>query len=134
MATPNDSQNDGVHSKTDYMEALKSVKVEEFKDIGKIPCARTSLLYGMGAAFGIAAIRFITKRNVKSASNWAVGAFCGVSAINFELCQMDRKQKIERLQLIVRESDSNARASALRKGIQVVIDDDVAKDSPSGKE
>ncbi|ORX43853.1 hypothetical protein DM01DRAFT_1387022 [Hesseltinella vesiculosa] len=121
----NDHQGD-VHSKADYVDALKSVKLEELKDIGKIPCARTSLLYGIGAGFGIAALRFITKRNIKSSSNWAVGTFCGVSAINFELCQMERKQKLERLQLIVKESDSKARASAIRKGIQVVIDEPAA--------
>ncbi|CAO3630000.1 unnamed protein product [Cunninghamella blakesleeana] len=119
---------EGVPEKSDYVEALKTVKVEDFKDIGKIPCARNSLLYGIGAAFGLGAIRFILKRSVPSAANWAVGSFCGVSVVSFELCQMDRKQKLERLQLIIKETDSSPkqqrlRQEAINKSIQVVIDD-----------
>ncbi|CAO3596483.1 unnamed protein product, partial [Absidia cylindrospora] len=70
---PNIRHNDtnGVPDKTDYVEVLKTVKLEEFKDVGKIPCARTSLMYGMGAAFGLGAIRFILKRSVPTATNWA---------------------------------------------------------------
>ncbi|KAI8100111.1 uncharacterized protein BX664DRAFT_355455 [Halteromyces radiatus] len=119
---------DGVPDKSDYVEALKTVKLEEFKDIGKIPCARTSLLYGMGAAFGLGGIRFLIKRSVPTSANWAVASFCGVSVVNFELCQMDRKQKLERLRLIVKETDSSPnqrrQKEAIKKNLQVIVDED----------
>ena len=44
--------------------------------------------------------------SVPSAANWAVAAFCGISAIAFEMCHMDRRQKLERLHLIVKETNS----------------------------
>ncbi|KAI8335425.1 hypothetical protein BC941DRAFT_430282 [Chlamydoabsidia padenii] len=118
---------EGVPDKSDYVEALKTVKVEEFKDIGKIPCARPALLYGIGAAFGLGAIRFLVKRSVPTSANWAVGAFCGVSAIGFELCQMERKQKLDRLRMIVKETDSSPKQrqrDAIKKNIQVIVDQD----------
>ncbi|KAI9027177.1 hypothetical protein CLU79DRAFT_740690, partial [Phycomyces nitens] len=87
-------------------EALKTVKIEDFKDVPKIPCARNSLLYGMGSGIGVGAIRYMMKQRIPTAANWAVGVFCGVSAISFELCQMARKQKLEKLQLIVKATDS----------------------------
>ncbi|CDH51660.1 predicted protein [Lichtheimia corymbifera JMRC:FSU:9682] len=89
-----------------FSDALKTIKVEDFSNVGKIPCARNAFLYGMGAGFGIGGVRYIVKRSVPSAANWAVAAFCGISAIAFELCHMDRRQKLERLHLIVKETNS----------------------------
>ncbi|KAJ9098264.1 hypothetical protein QFC21_004593 [Naganishia friedmannii] len=50
-------------------------------DIGSIPCARQALLSGIVAAFGIGSISYIARRRPKSAANWAVGSFVGISAI-----------------------------------------------------
>ncbi|KAI9276744.1 hypothetical protein BDA99DRAFT_554700 [Phascolomyces articulosus] len=89
-----------------FSEAFQTIKVEDFKNVGKIPCARNALLYGMGGAFGVGGIRYMVKRTVPTAANWAVAAFCGISLISFEMCQMDRKSKLERLHLIVKETNS----------------------------
>ncbi|KAI9316996.1 hypothetical protein BX666DRAFT_2027070 [Dichotomocladium elegans] len=101
-----ENQSNNHNEKPTVTDAFKTIKLEDFKDVGKIPCARNSLLYGMGAGLGLGSIRFFVKRSVPSAANWAVAAFCGVSAIAFEMCQMDRKQKLEKLHLIVKESNS----------------------------
>lgn len=53
------------------------------------------------------AIRFATRRAIPTSANWAVASFCGVSAISFEACQMERRQKMEKLRLIVKATDSS---------------------------
>lgn len=40
-------------------ESLKSIKLEDFSTFHKKPCARDSLLLGLGAGFGIGGIRGI---------------------------------------------------------------------------
>lgn len=52
------------------------------------------------------AIRFLSKRAIPTSTNWAVLTFMGVSAVSFEACQMERKQKIEKMRLIVKATDS----------------------------
>ncbi|OAD67496.1 hypothetical protein PHYBLDRAFT_151404 [Phycomyces blakesleeanus NRRL 1555(-)] len=87
-------------------ETATTVKLEDFKDVPKIPCARNAMLYGMGAGTGVGAVRYLMKQRIPTAANWAVAVFCGVSAVSFELCQMARKQKLEKLQLIIKATDS----------------------------
>ncbi|KAF7722579.1 hypothetical protein EC973_002932 [Apophysomyces ossiformis] len=119
MATSDDT------SRPTFTDALKTVKMEDFKDLNRIPCARNSLLYGMGAGLGLGSIRYIATSKVPSAANWAVGAFCGVSIIAFEMCQMQRKQKLEKLHMIVKETESRRPPTVVneRKGaFQVVVD------------
>lgn len=89
-----------------FVDALKTVKLEDFKEVNRIPCARNALLYGMGAGVAMGAIRFLSKRAIPTSTNWAVATFMGVSAISFEACQMERKQKIEKMRLIVKATDS----------------------------
>lgn len=57
------------------------------------------------------ALRFVSKRRIPTSANWAVATFIGVSAISFEACQMDRKQKIEKMRLIVKATDSRPKPS-----------------------
>lgn len=59
-----------------------------------------------------------------TAANWAVGTFCGVSLIAFEMCQMDRKQKTERLHLIIKETNSRqtVKEQIKKGGLQVIVD------------
>ncbi|KAG2230995.1 hypothetical protein INT48_002774 [Thamnidium elegans] len=89
-----------------FVDALKTVKLEDFKEVNRIPCARNALLYGIATGVTVGALRFIRKRSIPTSANWAVASFIGVSAISFEACQMDRKQKIEKMKLIVKATDS----------------------------
>ncbi|KAG0169103.1 hypothetical protein DFQ28_002289 [Apophysomyces sp. BC1034] len=114
----------GDSSTPTFSDALKTVKLEDFKDVNRIPCARNSILYGMGAGLGLGSIRYIATSKVPSAANWAVGAFCGVSIIAFEMCQMQRKQKLEKLHLIVKETESR-RPTVVNEhkgAFQIVVD------------
>ncbi|KAI7863578.1 hypothetical protein BDF14DRAFT_1885003 [Spinellus fusiger] len=88
-------------------EAFKTVKLEDFKQVAKIPCARNALLYGMGTGVSVGAIRYLMKRKVPTAANWAVVAFCGVSLVSFEMCHLERKSKIEKLHRIIKATDAH---------------------------
>ncbi|GAB5586330.1 hypothetical protein Unana1_01230 [Umbelopsis nana] len=98
-------------------EALKTVKIEDLKNVPQIPCARNSLLYGIGGGAGFGAIRFLTRRSVPSAANWAVGSFCAIATISFEMCQMDRRNTVTKLRTKINEIKS-------REGTQIVEERD----------
>ncbi|KNE59122.1 hypothetical protein AMAG_03460 [Allomyces macrogynus ATCC 38327] len=74
------------------IDVLKSLKTDDFKKVGEVPCARSALLYGIGTGFGAGALRFAFRGSVLSASNYAVATFCAVSALSWEVCrwQMQR--------------------------------------------
>jgi hypothetical protein len=64
------------------------------------------LMMWIVAGISVGAVRFATKRALPTSTNWAVATFCGVSIASFEGCQMERRQKIEKLKLIVKATDS----------------------------
>ncbi|KAI9483321.1 MAG: hypothetical protein EXX96DRAFT_459889, partial [Benjaminiella poitrasii] len=47
-----------------FVDALKTIKLEDFKEIKQIPCARNALLYGIVAGVTMGAVRFALKRRV----------------------------------------------------------------------
>jgi hypothetical protein len=68
---------------------------------------------GGGAGFG--AIRFLAKRSVPSAANWAVGSFCLISIISFEMCQMDRRNTVTKLRTKINEVKSRERMQTIEE-------------------
>ncbi|KAJ5751629.1 hypothetical protein N7520_008546 [Penicillium odoratum] len=79
-----------------YSEVVGDVSMSEISSFYKAPCARESLLTGIGAGFGIGGIRgvFGGMRSLWSAGNWAVGAFAITSLAAYEFC---RRQRIEEM-------------------------------------
>jgi hypothetical protein len=69
-------------------------------------CHKLIIFFLIGAGITVGVLRFVSKRAIPTSANWAVGTFMGVSAISFEACQMERKQKIEKMKLIVKATDS----------------------------
>ncbi|KAI8581392.1 hypothetical protein K450DRAFT_232836 [Umbelopsis ramanniana AG] len=96
-------------------EALKTVKIEDLKNIPQIPCARNSLLYGIGGGAGFGAIRFLARRSVPSAANWAVGSFCAIATISFEMCQMDRRNTVTKLKTKINEIKTRERSQIVEE-------------------
>ncbi|DAA75034.1 TPA_exp: Cytochrome c oxidase protein 20, mitochondrial [Trichophyton benhamiae CBS 112371] len=78
------------------MDSLRSLSLEKFASVYKAPCARDSLLLGIGTGFGVGGLRAILGglKSLWSASNWAVGSFALVSLAAHEYCQ--RQRAIER--------------------------------------
>ncbi|KAM5475937.1 hypothetical protein MauCBS54593_000619 [Microsporum audouinii] len=79
-----------------FMNSLQSLSLDKFISAYKAPCARDSLLLGIGTGFGVGGVRAILGgiRSLWSASNWAVGSFAIVSLAVHEYCQ--RQRAIER--------------------------------------
>ncbi|KAB8203534.1 hypothetical protein F9C07_1309 [Aspergillus flavus] len=78
-------------------EAMKSMSLKDVTSFYKAPCARDSLLLGIGAGFGIGGIRGVLGglRSLWTASNWAVGAFALTSLAAHEFCQRRRVQELD---------------------------------------
>ncbi|EKD00668.1 hypothetical protein A1Q2_05028 [Trichosporon asahii var. asahii CBS 8904] len=99
----------------DSWTAIKRIRpVEDFKNLGNIPCVRNSLLYGIGTGVGIGAVRFLGTRVVSSASNWAVFSFCAVSLGSWEVCQKQRREELAK-QRIIQERFPHRHVSRLKK-------------------
>ncbi|KAI8049194.1 hypothetical protein BDF22DRAFT_193206 [Syncephalis plumigaleata] len=71
------------------------------RNIGKVPCGRDSLLYGIGGGLAVGAGRFIVKRKAMTASNWAVGAFAIISIGCWEWCNYQRLQHAKKVGVVV---------------------------------
>ncbi|KAI9829580.1 MAG: hypothetical protein M1819_006085 [Sarea resinae] len=78
-----------------FTDALKTVKVDDFKNVHKQPCVRDSLLTGITAGFGVGGIRAVLGTPLPKASNWAVGSFCIASFATYEYCQIKRRLEME---------------------------------------
>ncbi|RIA91987.1 hypothetical protein C1645_692168, partial [Glomus cerebriforme] len=87
----------------------------DFKNIGKIPCARKSFLYGIGGGATTGALRFLQKGNVLSASNWAVGSFSIISIGTWEYCRYKRQLQNEKFKIVVEQINELNRKKAQAK-------------------
>ncbi|KAF7593431.1 hypothetical protein BBP40_011533 [Aspergillus hancockii] len=78
-------------------EAMKSLSLQDATTFYKKPCARDSLLLGIGAGFGIGGVRGVLGglRSMWTACNWAVGAFAITSLAAHEFCQRRRVQELD---------------------------------------
>ncbi|KAL8708022.1 MAG: hypothetical protein Q9220_007018 [cf. Caloplaca sp. 1 TL-2023] len=78
------------------VDALKMIRLSDFREVHKKPCTREGFLTGIGAAFGVGGIRAILGEPapVFTACSWAVGAFAFGSFAMHEFCQ--RKRKLEK--------------------------------------
>ncbi|KAK2743261.1 hypothetical protein FQN57_004950 [Myotisia sp. PD_48] len=79
-----------------FTDSLKSLSLNNFTSFYKAPCARDSLLVGIGAGFGVGSVRAILGglKSLWIASNWAVGTFALASVATHQYCQ--RTRAIER--------------------------------------
>jgi len=77
-------------------DMIKSMSLQDFSSFHKAPCARDSLLLGLGAGFGVGGVRGILGglSSIWPACNWAVGTFAIASIVAHELCQRRRVKEI----------------------------------------
>ncbi|GKZ39872.1 hypothetical protein AbraIFM66950_001448 [Aspergillus brasiliensis] len=78
-------------------EAMKTMSLENAMTFHKAPCARDSLLLGIGAGFGVGGIRGVVGglRSMWTACNWAVGAFAITALAAHEFCQRRRVEELD---------------------------------------
>ncbi|KAI9592794.1 hypothetical protein BDF19DRAFT_450132 [Syncephalis fuscata] len=91
------------------------------RNIGKVPCARDSLLYGIGGGIAVGAGRFITSRKALTASNWAVGAFALISIGCWEWCHFQRFRHAQKVGLVV-EKLNQLEERRRREGTAITAD------------
>lgn len=86
-----------------YSEVIGSFSASDLSTFHKAPCARESLLTGIGAGFGIGGIRgvFGGMRSLWSAGNWAVGIFAITSLASYEICRRRRIEELHGMQQAV---------------------------------
>ncbi|WEW60497.1 hypothetical protein PRK78_005984 [Emydomyces testavorans] len=79
------------------MDAVKSLSISEFTSFYKAPCARDSLLLGIGTGFGVGSLRVVLGgiKTLWAASNWAVGSFALVSILTHQYCQRQRVKEMD---------------------------------------
>ncbi|OJD16669.1 hypothetical protein AJ78_03179 [Emergomyces pasteurianus Ep9510] len=78
-----------------FTDAFKSISLGAVLSFYKVPCARDSLLVGIGAGFGAGSLKAVLGgfRAVWPACNWAVGTFAFASIGMYEFCQRRRVQE-----------------------------------------
>ncbi|KAI5119950.1 hypothetical protein M0805_002139 [Coniferiporia weirii] len=85
---------------TDFKLAAQRISLDDFRHIGEIPCARNSLLMGIGAGAGIGFVRgFNSKPFV--AANWAMATFFAVSIGAWNVCQSSIRREREQVRVVV---------------------------------
>jgi len=72
-------------------DAVKTIRMEDFKEVYKYPCARESLLTGIGGGFGVGGVRALLGASVPKAANWAVGTFVFAAFASYEFCLYKRQ-------------------------------------------
>ncbi|KAJ5551147.1 Cytochrome oxidase biogenesis protein Cox20 subunit [Penicillium sp. DV-2018c] len=79
-----------------YSEIIGSVSLSEMSTVHKRPCARESLLTGIGVGFGVGGLRGVLKGRyyLWSAANWAVGMFAISSLASYEYCRWLRNKEL----------------------------------------
>lgn len=107
---------------TKLVDAVKTIKLQDFKEVHKKPCARDALLAGIGVGFGMGGIRAILgglslvcppisdlcltdAAPTLKACSWAVGAFCFGSFFMHEFCQRRRQLEMKGLKRAVEVID-----------------------------
>ncbi|CAL5870200.1 uncharacterized protein PFLUO_LOCUS4435 [Penicillium psychrofluorescens] len=79
-----------------YSELVGNISLNELSNIHKTPCARDSLMTGIGAGFGIGGVRAIFGGlpSLWSAGNWAVGVFAITSLAAYEFCRKRQRDEL----------------------------------------
>ncbi|RDL32669.1 Cytochrome c oxidase protein 20, mitochondrial [Venustampulla echinocandica] len=109
----------GGHAKMPTLsEGIKTVRLEDFKQMYMYPCVRESLLMGIGGGFGMGGIRALWGARIPKAANWAVGTFIFAAFANYEFCQYRRmieKAHMKRAVEIIDRKKAEKEAAAQAK-------------------
>ncbi|WFD41179.1 uncharacterized protein MJAP1_004174 [Malassezia japonica] len=86
------------------LEAFQNTSFSELvQRLPHIPCARSSLLFGMASGASVGVIQVFAGRGISRATNWAVGSFLFVSVVGWETCRRQRAAEQARLKHIMSE-------------------------------
>ncbi|GAA6060578.1 hypothetical protein JCM10212_006813 [Sporobolomyces blumeae] len=116
--------------KPTVLDAVKSINpVQDLQRLPSMPCARSSLLFGIVAGASIGGLRFLFSRGgrgslaggnnrwgeVGSAANWAVGAW-GIGSLGaWETCRARQTAEATRMAALVSEIKARQAAKAAKR-------------------
>ncbi|KAH7370120.1 hypothetical protein BKA65DRAFT_487709 [Rhexocercosporidium sp. MPI-PUGE-AT-0058] len=99
--------------------AIKTVRVQDFKQVHMYPCVRESLLMGIGGAFGVGGVRALWGAPIPKAANWAVGTFVFASFANYEFClyrrRLERQHMKRAVEIIDRKKAEKEAAAKIKR-------------------
>ncbi|KAE8540006.1 hypothetical protein D1P53_003944 [Cryptococcus gattii VGV] len=107
----------------DFKAAVSRINPkQDLENIGQIPCARNSLLYGIAGGVGVGAVRFLGSRKPWLAANWAVAD----KNADRETCNRARRKELAQMRIIqeryphrhVSKLQKNGQDSEVRQGEQ----------------
>ncbi|XAO23318.1 hypothetical protein I312_102096 [Cryptococcus bacillisporus CA1280] len=102
----------------DFKAAVSRINPkQDLENIGQIPCARNSLLYGIAGGVGVGAVRFLGSRKPWLAANWAVGSFIAISIFQWETCNRARRKELAQMR-VIQERYPHRHVSKLQKSGQ----------------
>ncbi|KAK0101742.1 hypothetical protein ONS95_006895 [Cadophora gregata] len=101
------------------VSAIKTVRIQDFKQVHMYPCVRESLLLGIGGAFGMGGVRALWGAPIPKAANWAVGTFVFASFANYEFClyrrRLERHHMKRAVEIIDRKKAEKEAAAKIKR-------------------
>ncbi|KAL6941546.1 hypothetical protein ACO0RG_002680 [Hanseniaspora osmophila] len=93
---PKYSENEQNSEKT-YEQLLETFSKDDLKpsNLVVVPCFRQAGLLGLSTMFVVGSVMFISLKNVKRASNWAVAGFGIGSIFGWEKCRYQRRKELQ---------------------------------------
>ncbi|GAA6021406.1 hypothetical protein JCM11491_006698 [Sporobolomyces phaffii] len=126
---PDSSSAPSPPQKPTVLDAVKTINpVQDLQRLPSMPCARTSLLFGIAAGAAVGGLRFLFSRGgrgtlaggndrwgeVGAAANWAVGAWGVASLGAWETCRARQTAEATRMAALVSEIKSRQAAKAAK--------------------
>ncbi|KXN69100.1 hypothetical protein CONCODRAFT_71753 [Conidiobolus coronatus NRRL 28638] len=87
-------------------EAFQTLDVSKLPNVIQAPCARSSLLYGIGGGTLVGFGKYLLNKNVLRSANWSVGSFAFISLVTWEYCRYQWRIKENKYKVLV--NDMNA--------------------------
>ncbi|POS83853.1 hypothetical protein EPUL_004022, partial [Erysiphe pulchra] len=97
------------------LEAIKTVRWQDFKQVHMYPCTKDSLIVGIASAFGMGGIRAVFGASIPKAANWAVGTFAVAAIASYEVCQAKRSFEKKQMKKIVEVMDQKKAEKAAKE-------------------
>ncbi|KAF1839632.1 hypothetical protein BDW02DRAFT_563697 [Decorospora gaudefroyi] len=76
-----------------YFDVVRGLGPEYYLNFHKRPCIRDSQLQALTAGFAGGSLAAIIGKPVAAASNWAVGTWCCVTVVSYQVCQYYRSKE-----------------------------------------
>ena len=90
---------------SDFIKVLSSLKLDDFINVGSMPCATKSLITGLAFGLPVGLFRFLISKKWRSAGNWGMMTWAFAGSINYQYCIFQRRivlQEFEKMAQINR--------------------------------